>query len=246
MNSLGAKPRSHVSNAIAAYVITQLSALADPDKAAPMAAYMKTTVPFYGVQSPARERIAKDLVKRFEIGNRRDYERTVRQLWKLPHREEKYLAIEVAIRYTRFVVPASLPLYRMMIRNGGWWDYVDPIAIALVGKVYLDERDSVSANMDKWAVDDNLWIRRTALIAHNRHKNKTDHRRLFRYCRQCFAEQEFFIRKAIGWALREYSYSAPERVARFLLTHHRRMSGLSFREGAKALRRKGFKLHSPD
>ena len=130
----------------------------------------------------------------------------------------------------------------MMIRSGAWWDYVDPVAIALVGKVYLDRRESVSPILDRWIDDPDMWVRRTALIAHNRHKEKTDHRRLFRYCRARFEEREFFIRKAIGWALREYSYSAPERVSRFLTTHKRRMSGLSYREGAKALVRKGHTL----
>ena len=210
-----------------------------------MAVYMKTTVPFYGVYSPACKRIAKDLIKTFEITNRRDYESTVRRLWRLPHREEKYIAIEVAIGHPRFVVPASLPLYRMMIRDGAWWDYVDPIAIALVGKVYLDAHDDIGPVLDQWIEDKNFWIRRSALIAHNRHKKQTDHRRLFGYCKLCLPQREFFIRKAIGWALREYSYSEPQRVARFLTTHQTRMSGLSFREGAKALRKLGLMPKNP-
>jgi 3-methyladenine DNA glycosylase AlkD len=207
-----------------------------------MAAYMKTDMPFYGVQKAGRSEIARALVSRFDISTQRQYERVVTRLWRLPHREEKYMAVQVAQHYHDFIAPPSLPLYEKLIREGAWWDFVDTIAIRLVGEVLLTCRRTTRALMDEWISDADLWIRRTALISQIGHKERTDHRRLFRYCRQRAAEREFFIRKGIGWALREYSYTAPERVLRFLQENADRLSGLSFREGAKALRRFGYEV----
>jgi 3-methyladenine DNA glycosylase AlkD len=135
-----------------------------------------------------------------------------------------------------------MPLYERLIREGAWWDLVDDAAIRLAGRVLRAHRQEMSDVMDAWIDDDDLWIRRSALISQIGHRAETDHGRLFDYCRKRAGESEFFIRKAIGWALRDYSYAAPERVMAFLTDNRQRLSGLSFREGAKALRRKGHKI----
>lgn len=221
------------------FVQSELKALADPAKAVPMAAYMKTDMPFYGVQKPDREAIHRQLKKRFIPSNRREYEAAVRALWELPHREEKYAAVEFAIMHEPFITSASLPLYERLIREGAWWDLVDGVAVVLVGGLLLRERTKLKPLMDEWVEDDHMWIRRTALLAHNKHRNKTDYRQLFDHCLRRAPENEFFIRKAIGWALREYSYAEPERVRDFLTKHRSTLSGLSYREGAKQLVRSG-------
>lgn len=227
------------AKALTRFVQTGLKDAADPAKAGPMAAYMKTTMPFYGVQKPQRVPIFKEMNRRFPADDRRAYERNVLALWALPHREEKYAALDYAVSQKAMIGLESMPLYERLIREGAWWDLVDCVAPDLVGPLLLRERRKLRPVMRKWIKDDDFWIRRAAIISQLRHKSETDEAELFRYCLHCADEREFFIRKAIGWALRQYSYSAPTAVRRFLLDNRDRLSPLSFREGAKALAREG-------
>ncbi|MFC1683400.1 DNA alkylation repair protein [Candidatus Zixiibacteriota bacterium] len=221
------------------FIQQQLQALADPAKAGPMAAYLKTDMPFYGVQKPDRVPIYKEMKKRFRPQSQEDYECAVLALWSLPHREEKYTAITFALQNEAFITTKSLPLYEGLIREGAWWDLVDGVASDLVGRVLLEHRSQTRAAIEKWVDDPDLWIRRTAIIAHLRHKEQTDAGQLFDHCLRRAHEKEFFIRKAIGWALREYSKTAPVEVREFLLKNREILSGLSFREGAKRLVKAG-------
>jgi 3-methyladenine DNA glycosylase AlkD len=227
---------------------------ADPHKAQPMASYMKTDMPFHGVQKPARAKIAAELRQQYPLSTRRDYECAVRALWRLSHREEKYLALALADAYPEFKTHESIPLYRKLILEGAWWDFVDDIASRCVGWVVLHEREPAASTslsgsselwiggremLDHWVTDENMWIRRSALLAHLRHKEKTDARQLFTHCLMLAGEREFFIRKAIGWALRQYSITSPRAVGEFLRHHRSELSPLSYREGAKHLVREG-------
>ncbi|MCE2486579.1 MAG: DNA alkylation repair protein [Desulfurellaceae bacterium] len=225
-----------------AFVSGQLGLHADPAKAGPMAAYMKTDMPFYGVAKPERDRIATAIKDRFPITDHDTYERAVTGLWALSHREEKYLAIRMARLYADYVTPRSLALYKRLIQDGAWWDCVDEIAIHLVGRVLYHHRPTVSPILDAWINNQDMWLRRAALLSQIHHKGDTDEERLFGYCLQTADETAFFIRKAIGWALRDYSATAPERVLTFLQHNRGRLSGLSFREAARRLRRQGYSL----
>ena len=151
----------------------------------------------------------------------------------------KYAAITAAKKYKTFITPDSIPLYRDLIERGRWWDFVDDIAVNLVGGTLGVAPETVWPLMDAWIDDENMWIRRTAILCQNRFKERTDERRLFAYCSKRFHEKEFFIRKAIGWALREYSKTRPEPVKRFLIRNKDKMAGLSFREGGKILIKNG-------
>ena len=213
-------------------------ALADTKKAGAMAAYMKTTMPFYGLAKPQRVPIYKQMKALFPAKSRREYEAGVRALWSLPHREGKYAALVYARQWNPFITAESIPLYEFMIRGGAWWDLVDDIAVHLAGHVYLHERAAVKPVVEAWVGDPDLWIRRTAILIHNKHKKLTDEKQLFAHCLRLAHEKEFFIRKAIGWALRQYSYTNPDSVRRFLKTNEPRFSGLTLREGSKQLMRK--------
>jgi 3-methyladenine DNA glycosylase AlkD len=204
-----------------------------------MAAYMKTSMPFYGVPKPAREQIYRELKKRFAVSNRKDYERAVLGLWQLPHREEKYFALDVARIWRDFIVPDSMPLYRRLIEEGAWWDFVDEVASHLVGTVLLHSRKEIAPIMDRWIEDADIWIRRTAIISQLKHKDKTDRVRLFRYCLAQAAEKDFFIRKAIGWVLRQYAYTAPDRVRDFITRNRSKLSPLTYREASRVLIKQG-------
>lgn len=224
---------------VTAFVSRRLRAVAVPGNVASMQAYLKTSMPFYGVANPARVPIFREMNHRFPPANRRQYEAAVRALWKLPHREEKYAAIEYAAGHEPFIAPASSALYEKLVREGAWWDIVDFLAANIISPLYLRHRTVLRPTINRWINDGHLWVRRAAILAHLRHKEQTDRRQLFAHCQRRPGEKEFFIRKAIGWALRQYSYANPQGVKQFLLDNREKLSGLSFREGAKVLVRNG-------
>lgn len=219
----------------AEFVTRELSAVADPVVAPQMQAYMKSEMPFWGVKKPGRVPIAKALTREFPPADAADYRRTVRQIWDLPRREDRYLAIAYARAFTEFQTPEMLDLYAELVRDGAWWDFVDEIAINLVGMVWLRHRPETQKEMDLWIRDENLWIRRCAIIGQLKHKEEIDTRRLYRYCREQASDTDFFIRKAIGWALRQQARIDPDGVRSFLAEMGDELSGLSRREAAKHL-----------
>lgn len=223
-------------NALVTQLQTLLQAAADPERARPMADYMQTDMPFYGVQAVPRAAILRTIIKGHTVESQAEYEATVLAVWQLPHREEKYGAITLARQYKRYITPASLPLYERMIREGAWWDFVDEIAQHLVGMVLLNHRSETWAVLDRWILDPDKWIRRTAILAQNRLKRHTNPTQLFRYVQLCKEDSDFFIRKAIGWALREYAYVDPDAVKSFLEANKDTLSPLSYREASKHLR----------
>jgi 3-methyladenine DNA glycosylase AlkD len=154
-------------------------------------------------------------------------------LWGLPHREEKYLALDVAGRFRDFVDTASLPLYRRLIVEGAWWDFVDEVATHLVGHLVVHHPAEAWPEVDTWIGHPDMWLRRSAIICQVGAKERTDAERLFSICEARIEEKEFFIRKAIGWSLREYAKTDPEAVAEFAKAHRGQLSGLSFREATK-------------
>lgn len=217
------------------FVRQRFELVADPKKAGPMAAYMKTDMPFYGIQKPDRVPVYRELKRQFAPESRAAYEKAVRELWELPHREEKYAAIQYAMSFPEYMTLASLPMYRRLIVEGAWWDFVDEVAIRIVGDVLFNQRRQTRPKMDRWIDDSNMWIRRSALISQVKHKWETDEDQLFDHCLRRSGEKEFFIRKAVGWALRDYAWTAPDRVRKFLVKHRDELSPLSFREAAKRL-----------
>jgi 3-methyladenine DNA glycosylase AlkD len=197
----------HSPRHLVAFVTARFRELADPAKAAPMAAYMRTSQPFYGVQRAGLDALAREVLTQFPCIDRATYEQNTLALWKLPHREERYLAIRWA-RQKKWIGPESLPLYEQIIREGAWWDFVDEIASHLVGGALGKARSQVKPVLDRWIEDPDMWIRRAAVLAQLRLGSGTDPQQLFRYILRLAPESEFFLRKAVGWALREYSKTA--------------------------------------
>ena len=212
-----------------------LEAVADPEKAGPMAAYLRTDMPFYGVQKAGRVPVMRRLKKEFPPVLRDDYEEAVLALWRLEHREEKYLAIEYARGFDEFVVFESVPLYERMITEGAWWDLVDGTASWLVGRVLLKERTRTEPVMRSWILSEDMWLRRTSIICQLGHKADTDDSLLADACTANLPDTEFFIRKAIGWALREYAKTNPDWVRDYVSRHRQELSALSHREATKHL-----------
>jgi 3-methyladenine DNA glycosylase AlkD len=219
-------------------VQSELEQLRDPVKATNMQSYLKTDMPMYGLQKPERASVERKMHETLSIDSVDLYRECVQTLWELPYREEKYLAIDLALKYKEYITLDTLDLFVNMIREDYmWWDLCDPISIHLVGGIALHH--DLHAKLSAWIRDDNMWIRRAAILAQLKHKHETDHVLLFDLCRQRMHEKEFFIRKAIGWALREYSKTDADAVIDFLNAEKSNLSGLSFREGAKALAKQG-------
>ena len=225
------------SHSAVAFVRAGLEPLADGAYAAKMRSYLKTDMPMFGVRKPDQRPIHRDLVRRFAPEDRDAWEATVRALWAGPERELKYAAIAYAkaFRRRRFLSPTSVPLLEDLVRDGAWWDLVDDIAVHLAGEVVLRHREAMGPVLDRWIADDDLWIRRTALLAQLRHKEAADLPRLFRYCRRCAPDTSFWIRKAIGWSLRQQARTHPDEVRAFLADMGDGLSGLSRREASKHL-----------
>lgn len=220
--------------ALVAQAQAALVAAANPDDAGPMQAYMKTDMPFLGVKAGPRREATRTVV-RAPLPDRETYERLVLGLWALPHREGHYVALDLAMRHARYITLDSLPLYERLVREGQWWDLVDGVASNLVGAVLLKQRAALAPLMERWVEDPDLWIRRTAILSQLRHKSRTDADMLFRFCLARAHEREFFMTKAIGWALREYAKAEPAAVLAFLDAHHAALAPLSLREASKHL-----------
>lgn len=223
------------TEALTEFTTEGLAAVADPEKAAPMAAYMKTDQPFYGVQKAGRTLIYGEIIERFPPRDRAEYKEAVLALWGQPHREQQYLALDYAKAFPQYVTLSSVPLYRRLIVDGAWWDLVDDIAVKLVGSVLFNQRKRTTPKVRAWIDHKNLWLRRTAIIAQIGHKADTDETLLFDACAARLHESDFFIRKVIGWALREYAKTNPDEVRAFAVDNRDDMSGLSFREATKHL-----------
>ena len=217
------------------FVRSALAAVADPAKAGPMAAYLKTDQPFYGVQKPDRTPIVRELVRRYPPADRPGYEEMVRALWSQPHREEQYVALGYARSFADHITAPSVPLYRDLIVEGAWWDLVDEVAPRLVGGALDVDRDLVLPTVRSWIDAEDRWLRRSAIVVQLRYKDRTDTELLSDACTANLADPDFFIRKAVGWALRQYARTDPTWVRTYVAEHEDQLSPLSRREAMKHL-----------
>jgi 3-methyladenine DNA glycosylase AlkD len=206
---------------------------ANPEEAPAMQSYMKSDMPFHGLKSAVRKEIYKEVFKKYKIDDDAEYETIIRELWDAKYREERYAAISFAVRQKEFHTLEMLPLYRMLIISGAWWDHVDGIAADLINPLLKKFPLEMKEILKQWIKDDDLWIRRTAILSQLRFKSDTDYEMLFDFCMRCLHEKSFWIRKAIGWALREYSKHEPDKVRMFVNENHEAMSGVSLKEASK-------------
>lgn len=199
---------------------------------------MKSEMPYYGIRLPEVRRICGSIFDANPIGSEVSFDDTVGRMFvDATHREERYAAIQLARhrRYRPYQTPDRVPLYRRLIIAGDWWDTVDEIAGNLIGPILTSHPAEMRPIVLGWATDQNLWLRRTAIIAQLGAKERTD-LELLTFAVDANAEDtEFFIRKAIGWALRQYARTDPTWVLRFVAAREDRLSGLSKREARKHL-----------
>jgi 3-methyladenine DNA glycosylase AlkD len=169
-----------------------------------------------------------------------DWRDSVLALWRRArYREERYAAIElVGYRtYQNFRTLDALPLYEELITTGAWWDYVDSIASHRLGELLCRYPKELPVILREWAVSDDIWKRRSAILAQLAFKGDTDCKLLYDCMRPSLGQPEFFLRKAIGWALRQHAWTDPQEVLRFVKMNEKRLSPLSRREALKNISR---------
>jgi 3-methyladenine DNA glycosylase AlkD len=221
---------------------SRIAEAGDPDRAPRMQAYMKSSMPFRGVAAVPLRAITREVLAAHVLPDRAAWQAAVLELWDgAAFREERYAALAVAghRRYREHRDPGSLPLYRHLVVTGAWWDLVDTIATQLVGEVLGRFPAEVTPTIRAWAVDEDLWLRRTAVLCQLKRKGDTDVD-LLRFALEHNLEdsrhgREFFVRKALGWALREHARTDPDWVRAFVAAHEARLSGLTRREALKHL-----------
>jgi 3-methyladenine DNA glycosylase AlkD len=207
-----------------------LAELADPAKAPDMQAYMKSAMPFRGVQKPARTKLARALFDAHPLDGFAAWRDTVLTLWRdATYREERYLALALLQdrRYRAYRTLDALPIYEELIVTGAWWDFVDEVSAGPLGELLPE----VSPALRGWSTDAVMWKRRASIIAQVRRKADTDFELLTACIEPNRADREFFIRKAIGWALRAYAWIEPQAVIAYCDTHQ--LAPLSRREALK-------------
>jgi 3-methyladenine DNA glycosylase AlkD len=209
-------------------------AAADPVKAATMRAYMREQFPFLGIPGPLQKALTREVLAGVGRPTEEDLRAVSLGCWELPEREYQYFACGWLRRHAKICSAQFLGTARHLIATKAWWDTVDSLAAHVVGPLVLRHAELVST-MDAWIRDENLWLVRTAILHQLGYREATDSGRLYRYCTVQATHPDFFIRKAIGWALREYGKTEPTSVRSFVLAHEARLAPLSVREAMKNL-----------
>lgn len=211
----------------------QLEPLADAERAAAMAAYMRHRFAFFGIPTPVRRQAVRPWLRAPQTAA--ELLAHAGQLWAMAERECQYVAVDLLARQVKRLGPENLPALLALVREKSWWDSVDGLAGVIGDLLRPLPPAEAGAAMAAALRDDSLWVRRVAMLHQLGWREATDSRRLFDYARQLAGEPDFFIRKAIGWALRDYARHAPLAVRDFLLGEGRSLSTLSKREAGKHL-----------
>lgn len=209
---------------------------ANPEKAEGMRAYMKSEMPFRGVQKPLRRKLYRKALAAHPIVEKSAWSDTVLYLWRnAAYREERYMALELAGAkgYLHFRELDTLPMFEEMVITGAWWDFVDEVATHRLRELLEIYPEDMSRRMRSWSLEDNMWKRRSAIICQVGRKESTDVSLLFDCIEPNLSHPDFFIRKGIGWALRDLAWTDLETVESYVSRNEGRLSPLSRREALK-------------
>jgi 3-methyladenine DNA glycosylase AlkD len=217
-------------------VLSALRRVADPAKAEPMRAYAKSAMPYLGVTAVPLRSVCREVFVDVELPTASSWRRAALGLWRgARFREERYCAIELTgvRRFDRFQDMAALPMYEEMIVTGAWWDLVDGIAGHRLGTLLRRFPREMKREMRAWSRSDDLWKRRSAILCQLTFKKDTDLGLLYATIEPALASREFFLRKAIGWALRQHAWTDPKEVRRYVRENEKALSPRSKREALK-------------
>lgn len=203
---------------------------------------MKSAIPFLGLAAPTQRSISGAYFREQPSLSDAQWRREILGLWRrAEYREERHAALDLlrSRDYSHYITPQLWALLDELIVTGAWWDYIDTIAPNVHALLLRQHPKDIKPLLKGYASDDNMWRRRTAILCQLKAKAHTDEQLLFAILNQSIDHPEFFVRKAMGWALRAHSRIAPEKVVAFVERHARRLSPLTKREGLKLLLKAG-------
>ena len=214
---------------------SELRSRAVPERAAAEQAYLKSDLHHYGTSVPATRAAVKEATRQRELGHD-DLIAVVEGLWAEPVHERRAAAAELLEQQVDLLEAGDIGLLERLLRQSRTWALVDNLAASVVGPL-VEREPSLATTLDRWAGDEDFWIRRSALLAHlvALRRGAGDFDRFTRYADAMLEEREFFIRKAIGWVLRDTGRLRPELVHQWLLPRAARAAGLTVREAVKYL-----------
>lgn len=212
-------------------LVKELKAVANPDHAAAMKAYMKNKFEFLGVKTPARRKLTKTFFKQ-QTDSVIDWN-FINEAWSNPYRELQYAALDYLESRKKPLTPSDLPRLKKLAQTKSWWDIIDFLD-RLVGSIIARFPETKEIILS-WSCDEDIWLRRLAVDHQLLRKEETDTELLEKILVNNLSQTEFFINKAIGWALRDYSKTNPDWVRDFIERHQTKMAALSIREGSKYL-----------
>lgn len=212
----------------------QLTAAADPVRAAAMASYLRGQFAFAGLPAPILRARAREALAGLPAPTEQDLRAVAEACWERPEREFQYFAGDYLRTHLAVPGPAFLRVVCGLITTKSWWDTVDALSTRVVGGL-VTRHPALVAEMDAWSADEDRWLIRAAILHQLHYRERTDTERLFGYCSRQAEHRDFFVRKAIGWALRHYARTDPHAVREYVAAHRDRLSPLSVREASKHL-----------
>ena len=213
-------------------ILALLQHAANSDKAIEMAAYMKNQFDFLGIPTPLRRKFCKPFFKD-ETLQAPDWD-FVEDCWANPYREMQYVATDYLNSLIEQLTPRDLSRIELLITRKSWWDTIDALD-KVIGGIFLNFPE-IRPQLIRWSQHDNIWLRRVAIDCQLSLKQQTDKALLSEIIQNNFGQSEFFINKAIGWALREYGKTNPDWGKNFVQQYKEKMAPLSVREALKRLK----------
>ena len=198
-----------------------------------MSAYMKGHFPFFGIKTPLRRELLKEHIAIHGKPSLDELPSIARSAFSFPEREMHHVGLDLMMKAAKKLGPEGLPLLEDLITTKSWWDTVDALAVNVGGVILKQYPTEINTWNSHWVQSKNIWLNRTALLFQLKWKKDVDEELLFENIDRLAAHKEFFIRKAIGWVLREYSRTAPDSVRAFVSS--RSLSPLSVREALRNL-----------
>ncbi|MCC6816321.1 MAG: DNA alkylation repair protein [Saprospiraceae bacterium] len=206
----------------------------DDVRAEGMAAYMRNQFVYYGISSPQRKEICKKYFTAKLIDDQKSIQEFVELCWSQDEREWKYIALDFSLKYLQSSMLDLIPYYEKLVTDQPWWDTVDSIAPNMLGRLLKDDSNLRRLKQREWIDSDNFWIQRTAIILQLMYKKETDFDILKELILRRANSKEFFVQKAIGWSLRQYSKINPKAVIHFV--DRNTLAPLSRREALKLIK----------
>ncbi|MCK5050253.1 MAG: DNA alkylation repair protein [Candidatus Cloacimonetes bacterium] len=207
---------------------------ANQTNAEPMAKYMKNLFPYLGIKTPLRKELFRDFIKENGLPEITELKQIILDLWDLPEREFQYIAIGILKKFTKKWDEDFIDLFEQLIITKSWWDSVDGLASWMVGEHFIRFPHLRDKYIDRWMRSGNMWLQRTCLLFQLGYKDKTDEMLMGSIIMSLNGNKEFFINKAIGWILREYSKTDSQAVIKFV--ENNKLAPLSKREALKWLK----------